>query len=112
MNREEYNSCVAKGMSGKTFTAEQRKLEFCVVAKLCSGKTGTREEAIKICSEPKEPKEPKQRRSRRNARQIGSLDSKGIKKVATCMVKVLDRDLLAHEDSMALAIANALDECQ
>jgi len=47
--------------------AEERKLDFCVGAKICSGKAKDREEAKAICSIPKEPKEPKARKTRGKA---------------------------------------------
>ena len=105
MNREEYNACISKHLTGKKFTPEERKMEFCIVAKTCSGKVKSREEAMTICSLPKEPKEPRIKRSRAQS------NGKDVLKVAQCMVKVIDRDLLANEDGMKLAIANALDKC-
>lgn len=59
ITRSEYNACVGDAMRGKTMTKEERKLEFCVVAKTCSGKVKTREEGLEICRRPKAPKAPK-----------------------------------------------------
>ncbi len=56
MNREEYNACISKSISGKKFSKEERKKEFCISAKTCSGKVNNREEAVSICSKPKMPK--------------------------------------------------------
>jgi len=56
MKREVYNACVSKGLKGKTLGKEERQQEFCIVAKLCSGKAQSREEANALCSQPKEPK--------------------------------------------------------
>lgn len=56
MKREEYNQCVADGMRGKKLTRDERKVEFCVTAKVCSGKANNREEALAICNKPKLPK--------------------------------------------------------
>ena len=56
MKREEYNACVSDGLKGKKLGKEERQQEFCIVAKLCSGKAQSRDEAKAICSQPKEPK--------------------------------------------------------
>jgi len=54
--REEYNACVSEGLKGKKLGKEERQQEFCIVAKLCSGKAQNRAEADALCSQPKEPK--------------------------------------------------------
>lgn len=59
MKREEYNACVASGLRGKKFSKEERELEFCVMAKTCSGKVKTRDEALEVCRLPKAPKATK-----------------------------------------------------
>jgi hypothetical protein len=67
MDRAEYNACMGPYIRGKDKTKEERRTGFCIGAKLCSGKTKSREEALRICSQPKPPKVPKeggQRRSR------------------------------------------------
>ena len=58
MDREEYNQCMSPHIKGKGKTKEQRQLDFCIGAKLCTGAAGTRAEAEKICQEqpPKAPK--------------------------------------------------------
>jgi hypothetical protein len=69
MDRQAYNSCMAQGMAGKKLSKDERNLEFCVVAKMCSGKAGSRDEATTICSQPKPPKpegEGKKRRSKKS----------------------------------------------
>lgn len=55
ITRQEFNACISQGMSGKHFTKEQRKLEFCVTAKMCA-KHLDRAEAVRLCSLPKPPK--------------------------------------------------------
>ena len=52
--REEFNKCMIPHISGKDKTKEERKMGFCVGAKLCSGKAQTEEEAIAICNQPKQ----------------------------------------------------------
>ena len=46
---------------------EDRKLRFCIGAKICSGKTKTEEEAQQVCLLPKDPKEIKPRKTRGKA---------------------------------------------
>lgn len=58
MNRTDYNSCMRPYITGSK-PKEQRKLDFCVGAKMCSGKASSRGEAEQICSQPKAPKAPK-----------------------------------------------------
>ena len=84
-SREEYNACMRPYLTGSK-PKEQRKLDFCVGAKVCSGHAATEEEAIQVCSLPKPPKEskepgePKVRRTRRVKTCIPCL-SEGIKEV-------------------------------
>lgn len=67
MDRAQYSGCIGDAMRGKKLTREERKLEFCVASKLCSGKASSQEEARQICSLPKPPKEPKVRKHRTEA---------------------------------------------
>jgi hypothetical protein len=53
--RKEYNACMRPYITGSK-PKEQRKLDFCVGAKICSGKAPSREDAIQLCSLPKESK--------------------------------------------------------
>lgn len=102
MDRKEYNTCVGKGMSGKKLTKEERNLEFCIVAKTCSGKAKSRNEAMEICSQPKEPKEVRARRSSRA--QTCKIDPK---KIAACAFKKLPPGIIPTE----LDLANVFQEC-
>lgn len=67
-NRQEFNSCVQGGLKDKHFPDQAaRRMEFCVLAKMCA-KHLSRDEAEKICSQPKPPKpegEKKHRRSKK-----------------------------------------------
>jgi len=67
MKREEYNACVSAALSGKRFSGPERKKEFCIAAKECSGKASSRADAEQMCalsaSQPKEPKGRKRRAS-------------------------------------------------
>lgn len=65
-SRAEYNKCMIPFLKdGKT--KEQHRMDFCVGAKICSGKSKSKEEAAQVCqislSQPKEPKSRKTRRA-------------------------------------------------
>ena len=66
--REEYNSCIKKFISGTGKTPEQRRLSFCIGAKICSHKAKTEEEAKKICLLPKPDKPDKSEDSEKKTR--------------------------------------------
>jgi len=111
MDRVKYNACVSQGLKGKQLGKEERKLEFCIVAKGCA-KGLSREEATRICSLPKTPKAPKAMRAKR-----GQSCEKNAGKVAECVVsKLVDneayRDQALNINSVGAAITNALIECQ
>lgn len=108
MKREEYNACVADGMRGKKLSREERNLEFCIVAKRCSGKAKDREEAKILCSQPKEPKPVKA--SRRKA--DGKSCEKDVLSLAHCMVEHIDMDLAHNINSIEVALVNSMMECR
>lgn len=86
MQKEEYRSCMTKNMGGgrlKGLSKEDRRIEFCAIAKQCS-RDISYEEARKLCLLPKEPKLATKRgtRSRKYA-----IDSSTL---ATCVFKSLD----------------------
>ncbi len=74
-------------MTGKGKTPEQRKMDMCVGAKICSGKAATEAEAQQICiNQP--PKEPKAKKVK------GSIDTAGL---ATCVARSVElKDLTAE----------------
>lgn len=47
--REEYNACMRPFITGSK-PKEERKRDFCIGAKVCSGKATTKEEAAQLCS--------------------------------------------------------------
>ncbi len=49
MAREDYNACMVPWIKGKE--GLERRLSFCVGAKICSGKAATEAEALQICNE-------------------------------------------------------------
>jgi len=56
MDRAAFNSCMRPYMGGKGKSKEERRMNMCIGAKLCTGKAKTEEEALKICNKPKLPK--------------------------------------------------------
>ncbi|MDD5220289.1 MAG: hypothetical protein PHV11_06970 [Candidatus Bipolaricaulis sp.] len=56
MDREKYNACMSPYIRGKEKTKEERRLGFCIGAKVCSGKAKTEEEARTLCNAPRLPK--------------------------------------------------------
>jgi len=63
-NREKYNACLSPFIKGKNKSKEQRQLDFCIGAKVCS-KGVSREEAERLCRLPKAPKVPKKSRKQK-----------------------------------------------
>lgn len=66
--REEYNSCMRPYISGKGKSKQDRKNDFCIGAKICSGKAADRNEAERLCAAPKPEKPFKM--SKRQKRQV------------------------------------------
>jgi vacuolar-type H+-ATPase subunit I/STV1 len=54
--REEFNTCMSPWIRGKDKSKEERKANFCIGAKICSGKAKTEAEAVALCNQPKVPK--------------------------------------------------------
>ncbi len=110
MDRKSYNDCIGKNMKGKKLSKEQRKLEFCIVAKMCSGKVPSREEADRVCQESaRHPKEPKARSSKKGG---GQSCEKDVLQTARCMVDVINMEWASNVNSVEAAIANAMMECR
>lgn len=66
MDRKTYNECVGQGLRGKKFAPGERKREFCVLSKTCSGKASSREQATEMCEvSMSQPKAPRGRRAPR-----------------------------------------------
>lgn len=106
MDRQKYNACMRPFITGSK-PKEQRKLDFCVGAKICSGKAKSKEEAEKLCSLPKEPREPKIKR-----KQSPQTCEKEAIKLTQCMVPKIDMDLASNINSIGTAIINAMVECK
>ena len=107
MKREEYRDCMGKAMKGITgISREERGKLFCVNAKLCSGKSKTREEAERVCSLPKPPKAPKAKRA------TGQSCEKEVLGLSQCMVDHIDMGMASNINSVGAAIANAMMRCR
>ena len=111
MDRVTYNKCMSPHMKGG---GEDRKLRFCIGAKLCSGKSKSEAEAREICLLPKEPKPAKAFKGKRST---GQSCEKSAGKVAECVVsRLVDnkvyKDQALNINSVGTAIANALMECE
>jgi len=104
MNRKEYNDCVAAGLKGKKLGREERKQEFCIVAKTCSGKAKGREEARVLCSQPKEPKPPRREGSASCNREASRL--------ARCVSERVDVSQVNDAGSLRAALDTAIKACQ
>jgi len=79
MDRKDYTNCMIPYMKGG---GEDRKLRFCIGAKICSGKSKNEEEAQKLCDEAAlQPKAPKK------ARGQCKID---IASLAACIIASLD----------------------
>ncbi len=66
MGKEDYRSCMAKNMGGgrlKGLSKEDRRIEFCAIAKQCS-KDLPYEEAIRLCAEAASNPKPTTRKAR------------------------------------------------
>lgn len=107
MGQEEYRSCIAKGLKGKQLNKEERKLEFCIVSKTCSGKAKDREEAKAICSLPKEPK---LLRAKKGKPPVSCKEE--MLTLAQCMVSRIDMNLVSNTKSIETALVDALLKCQ
>lgn len=109
MDRKEYNQCMVPYMKGSK-TKEQRQFDMCVGAKICSGKAGTKEEVIGICSLPKEPKPVKVGRVKKE-----QSCEKDVATVSQCMMDYFQEHNLYKQilnvNSVEIAIKNALLEC-
>lgn len=110
MDRKQYNQCMVKFISGSK-PKEQRRLDFCIGAKVCS-KGISEAEARQICSQPKPPKPVNGRRTR-NPESC----EKNARKVAECVVGHLQnnsiyRDYALNINSVGVAVTNVLMECQ
>ena len=109
-SREEYNACMRPYITGSK-PKEQRKLDFCIGAKICSGKAKDEEEARKICLQSLEPKTSTPRKARHKAKSC----EKQVLEISQCMIDYFEKNNIYREimniNSAEIAIANALMEC-
>lgn len=103
--REDYTKCMIPHMKGG---GPDRKLRFCMGAKICSGKASTEEEAKRVCSLPKEPKPLKGKRKGDGSQSC----EKGVLEISHCIVEHIDMDKASNINSIETAIVNAMVVCQ
>ena len=106
MNQTEYRACMSENMKGTQLSKEERKLEFCVTAKLCSKKAGNRDEAVGMCNQPKEPKQPKKSRSGKG----GSCKVEA-EELAFCMLQNLEASMQGGSGDIEEALGRAAVKC-
>lgn len=109
MDRTKYNTCMRPHIIGSK-PKEQRKLDFCVGAKICSGKAKTKEEAELICKEAASL--PKPARSSRRKRGTVQSCEREVREVAQCMVDKIDMNLASNINSIEVTLVNAMMECR
>ncbi len=107
MKQEEYRSCMSQHMGGgrlKGLSKEDRKIEFCTIAKQCSKDTPY-DEAKRLCAEavanPKPPKKPK-------GKKICTL--RDLDAITTCVVESIDVSTLTQENR-GKVFGDALKKC-
>ena len=99
-SRDAYNQCMSPYMKGG---GEDRKLRFCVGAKLCSGKAASAEEAKSLClSEP--PKE------KPTGSAGGKRCSKSMAELSACAIHKIDWDSITQA-TFEEHLTAALQEC-
>lgn len=110
MERQIYNDCMRKFITGAGKTPEERKLSFCAGAKVCSGKAKDIKEAVHICqtTPPKPPKEKKEKKV--SARAETADCSKDMGKLAECAINVVDFSVLTEKNFEA-TLAEVLRRC-
>lgn len=103
MDREAYNKCMSPYIKGTGKTKEQRQLDFCSGAKICTGKAKDMEEAQHIClTTPKKEKEPRTSGGiKKGARCASDMEN-----VATCVIEKITPEKFNTE-----ALLAALQEC-
>ncbi len=107
MAQEEYRSCMSTKMGSgrlKGLSKEDRRIEFCSIAKECSRGLAY-EEAKRLCAEsaanPKPPKEKK-------GRKICSL--RDLEAISVCLVENINLSSLTP-DNMGIIFSAALKKC-
>lgn len=114
MDRQTYNDCMKKYISGAGKAPEERKLAFCAGAKICSGKAKDITEAVHLCqiAPPKEKKEKKEKaKSTRKANKEASASClQDMTKLAECAANVIDLSLIT-EKNIEATLAEVLRRC-
>jgi len=85
---------------------KERRLRFCIGAKLCSRKSKSEREAREICSRPKEPKTKGAKAGKQKSCEAEMLE------LVTCIMDKIDSKLASNINSLGRAIADAMIECR
>ncbi|HUS04452.1 MAG TPA: hypothetical protein VMY79_02890 [Dehalococcoidia bacterium] len=101
MRQIEYRECLRPYITGSK-TKEQRQLDFCTGAKVCSRGISV-EEAKRICSLPKEPKLPGRKHN-------GKTCEKETLELTKCIIGRIDMNLASN--NIELAVRNAIMGCR
>lgn len=100
-DRTAYNTCMKPYMQG---SGEDKRLSFCVGAKICSGKAASEDQARQIClTEPH--KEPKPRKSKLAC-------GTQMETLANCVVGKLTPEVLGSSKKLNSILTDILQECQ
>jgi len=110
MDRQQYNDCMRPYISGSGLTKEERRLRFCIGAKLCSGKAKTEEEAKSVCLIAREKKPKVKTTAIKDTDNVENCE-KEILKLASCIAEHADMNLVRNINSLEVGIANALMVC-
>lgn len=87
-NRAAYNDCMRPYITGSK-PKEERKRDFCVGAKICSGKAQTREEALTLCAMPKGDNLSCKERIARVQKTIDAIKAGNIKEMVPACAQIL-----------------------
>ena len=108
MDRTQYNECIKESIKATELEGIPQKVKFCIVAKKCSDKVSSTEEATQICSQPKVPKALRMK----PANPTASCEKDALLD-ANCITEHLDINLAtANIDTLRMAIATTLLECR
>ena len=96
VDRSIYNHCMKPYIQGTGKTPEERRLDFCIGAKICSGKTSDKDQARQIClTEPPREKKPRGSRAKVDPHEL-----------ASCIIAKADGELTV--DSLSTIIAGCV----
>lgn len=105
--REEYNACMRPYISGKDKTKEERQLDFCAGAKICTGKATNMDQALKICRETPPTVKPPKSGKRGSTRSC----PKHAEELVSCLRGALPFESLT-KDNFQESLRQAVHQCE